>query len=84
MSGYEELANAVIIQAAKDFTAAYKRMKRFPNDTRAQDEVREITKFFCSQWFEVLSDVDGPTLLRKIKDEIDAGESRPVRRKKER
>ncbi|MCR5844830.1 MAG: hypothetical protein K6G66_12880 [Oscillospiraceae bacterium] len=84
MSGYEELANAVIIQAAKDFTAAYKRMKRFPNDTRAQDEVREITKFFCSQWFEVLSDADGPTLLRKIKDEIDAGESRPVRRKKER
>lgn len=77
MSGYEGLANAIIIQAAKDFRAAYKRMKRFPNDTRAQDEVREITKFFCSEWFEALSDADGPTLLRKIKDEID----NPTRKK---
>ena len=83
MSGYEALANATIVQAAKDFTAAYKRMKQFPNDIRAQDEVRDITKFFCSQWFEMLSDADGPTLLRKIKDEIDAGGRRP-RRMKER
>ena len=81
MSGDEALANAIIVQAAKDFTAAYKRMKRFPNDTRAQDEVRDITKFFCSQWFEMLSDADGPTLLRKIKDEIDAGGRSPRRMK---
>ena len=80
MSGYEALANAIIIQAAKDFRAAYKRMKRFPNDGRAKEEVREITKFFCSQWFEMLSDVDGPTLLKKMKDEIDSG----IVRKKER
>lgn len=77
MSGYEALANAIIIQAAKDFRAAYKRMKRFPNDVRAQDEVRDITKFFCSGWFDALSDADGPTLLRKIKDEID----NPTRKK---
>ena len=83
MSGYEALANAIIVQAAKDFSAAYKRMKRFPNDTSAQDEVWDITKFFCSQWFEMLSDADGPTLLRKIKDEIDAG-GRGPRRMKER
>ena len=81
MSGYQALANAIIIQAAKDFKAAYKRMKRFPNDSRAQDEVRDITKFFCSQWFEMLSDVDGPTLLRTIKDEIDAGGGACMRRK---
>ena len=71
MNGYKALANAIIIQAAKDFKAAYRWMKRFPNDACVQDEVKEITKFFCSQWFEELSDVDGPSLLRKIKDEID-------------
>lgn len=80
MSGYEALANAIIIQAAKDFRAAYKRMKRFPNDVRTQDEVRELTKFFFSQWFEMLSDVDGLSLLRKMKEEIDSG----IVRKKER
>ena len=77
MNGYEALANAIIIQAAKDFRAAYKRMKRFPNDVRAQDEVREITKFFCSGWFEALSELDGPTWRRKRKDEID----NPTRKK---
>jgi hypothetical protein len=80
VNGYEALANAIIIQAAKDFRAAYKRMKRFPNDVRTQDEVRELTKFFFSQWFEMLSDVDGPSLLRKMKEEIDSG----IVRKKER
>ena len=81
MRGYESLANAIIVQAAKDFIAAYKRMERFPNDTRAQDEGRDIAKFFCSQWFEALSDVDGPTLLKKIKGEIDAGGAARMRRK---
>ena len=84
MDGYQRLANAVIIEAAKDFRAAYRRMKRFPNDTRAQAEVREITKFFCSEWFEVLSDADGPTLLRRMMEEIDAGKNTRMRRKKER
>lgn len=84
MTGYEALANAIIVQAAKDFRAAYKRLKRFPNDSRAADEVRELTRFFCSQWFEQLSDVDGPTLLRKLKEGIDAGVTRAPRRMKER
>ena len=84
MDGYQRLANAVIIEAAKDSKPAYKRMKRFPDDKRAQDEVREITRFFCSEWFEVLSDADGPTLLRRMMEEIDAGRNIRARRKKER
>ena len=63
---YEKLANAIIIQAVKDFRAAFQRLKRFPNDNKAQYEVRDITKFFCSQYFEALSGLDGPMLLKKI------------------
>ena len=43
---YEKLANAIIIQAVKDFRAAFQRLKRFPNENKAQYEVRDITKFF--------------------------------------
>ena len=71
MSGCNALTNAIIIQAAKDFRAAYKRTKRCPDDIHAQGEVRELTSFFRSEWFKVLSDVDGPALLLRIKDEID-------------
>ena len=68
---YQALANAIILQAVKDFKPAYRRLKRFPNDRLAQDTVREITKFFCSDYFCALTDLDGPALLNRIMREID-------------
>jgi hypothetical protein len=63
---YEALANAVIMQAVKDFRAALKRKKCFPDDGKAEKDIREITRFFCSQYFQALSDLDGPRLVKKI------------------
>lgn len=68
---YQALANAIIVQAAKDFRAAYKRLKRFPNDRLAESEVRNCTKFFYSDYFQALTDLDGPALLRRMMKEID-------------
>lgn len=68
---YQALANAIIVQAVKDFKPAYRRLKRHPNDKLAQDTVREITKFFCSDYFCTLSDLDGPALLNRIIREMD-------------
>ena len=68
---YQALANAIILQAVKDFKPAYRRLKRYPNDKLARDTVREITKFFCSQYFAALSDLDGPALLHQIIREMD-------------
>ena len=68
---YQALANAIIVQAVKDFKPAYRRLKRHPNDKLAQDTVREITKFFCSDYFCALSDLDGPALLNRIIREMD-------------
>jgi len=68
---YKNLANAIILQAVKDFKPAYRRLKKRPNDRLAQDTVREITKFFCSDYFCALSDLDGPALLNRIMREMD-------------
>lgn len=68
---YQKLANAIILQAVKDFKPAYRRLKRYPNDRIAQDTVREITKFFCSEYFSILTDLDGPALLNRIMREMD-------------
>jgi hypothetical protein len=68
---YQALDNAIILQAVKDFKPAYRRLKRYPNDKLAQDTVREITQFFCSQYFQALSDLDGPALLNQIIREMD-------------
>ena len=68
---YEKLANAIILQAVKDFRPAYRRLRRHPNDKLAQDTVREITQFFCSDYFCALTDLDGPSLLQRIMREIE-------------
>ena len=68
---YQALAAAVIKQAVKDFRAAYRRLKDNPDDKLAQSKIREITKFFCSQLFEAMSDLDGPTLLNQIMRKMD-------------
>lgn len=69
--GYHELAKAIILQAIKDFKPAYLRLKRCPDDKAATARVKEITEFFCSEYFCLLTDVDGPRLLHKIMKSID-------------
>ena len=68
---YQKRARAVILQAVKDCRPAYRRLKRYLDDRQAQKTVREITRFFCSQYFEGLTDLDGPALLHRIMKEID-------------
>lgn len=68
---YQELANEIILQAVKDFKPAYRRLQKHPNDKLAQNRTREITGFFCSEYFSALSDLDGPALLNYIIQEID-------------
>ena len=72
---YKALANAIIIQAVKDFQTAYRMKKKFPDNAKANKNIRKITAFFCSQYFEVLSDLDGPMLLRKIIEKMEGGDA---------
>ena len=68
---YERLAEAIVMRAVMDLRGAFRRLRRFPDDTMSQDEVRSITGFFCSQYFNILTSLDGPSLLRKIIDEME-------------
>ena len=85
---YENLANAIIVQAVKDYREALHFLKRHPHtpdlDTeeakkdkrkralrnkileheRKQDD---IERFFSSSWFEILTNLDGETLLRQVR-----------------
>ena len=75
MDGYQALANAIILQACKDFRAAYQRKKRFPDSAKTEADIRELTSFFCSQYFESLSGLDGPMLLKKIIEKMEGGDA---------
>ena len=58
MNLYEELANAIILQAVKDY--------RLSDDER---ELKEIERFFRSGWFGVLSKVNPEFLIQSLRKE---------------
>ena len=74
---YKNLANAIILQAAKDYKAAIRKEyraqhmedsdKKLNMLSAAQHTILETTRFFESGWFMELTDLDGPLLLRKIR-----------------
>ena len=65
---YSKLANAVIIQAVKDYRVAYRRLMKVPKSKEAQDEVSRLERFFISPWYGTLTDVDGKILIKKIQE----------------
>lgn len=70
MDGYERLANAIIIQAAKDYRTAKRKLRRKPNNKEARAEAESIERFFRSDWFRTLTEVDGEMILRKLNEEV--------------
>ena len=70
MNPYKELANAIIIQSVKDYRDSVERLRYTPDDKSAQHDKWSIEKFFRSNWFSILSDLNGELLLKKLKEEV--------------
>ena len=70
---YENLANAIIIQACKDFRRAYKRyLRRYRSSDKPDTELLELESFIRSDWYKTLTSVDGEYLMDRIKKEVSA------------
>ena len=68
---YENLANAIILQAVKDYRMALKSLKANSRNRAAQADKAEIGRFFRSQWYSALTDVNGEMLIRSLQKEVD-------------
>ena len=66
---YENLANAIVLQAVKDYRDALKRLKKKPNNQAAKSGAMECERFFCSSWYKALTSVDGEYLIQKLREE---------------
>ena len=69
MTGYEQLANAIIEQAADDYRKAARKIRRYTDHEPARAELRELERFFHSEWFCVLTETDGDYILRRLQKE---------------
>ena len=66
---YTNLANAIILAAAKDHRRALRRLKKYPWDKDAESVRKDCERFFRSGWYKCLTDVDGEMVIRKLREE---------------
>ena len=68
MSGWEELANAIIIQAIYDYRKALR------NTNRAHyskyHSIDDLERFFFGEWFALLSKCDPHYIVKEIRQEM--------------
>lgn len=63
---FQELANAVIMQAAQDLYRAL-RANRRRNTAQTRKQVKELEGFLRSNWYRMLTDRDGEKLIARIR-----------------
>lgn len=68
---YKELANAIILQAVEDYRKWEKEYSDSRDDQKLRKSLVELNEFFCSEWFELLTDLDGEQLLARVKAELE-------------
>ncbi len=67
-----DLANAIILAAVRDYRKAVKQLRKRKKNDNALATKRQCMKFFRSDWFRVLTSIDGEQLLKKLDAEVRA------------
>ena len=71
---YKELANAVILQAVEDYRKWTKEYSGSHDDRKLRKKLVELKEFFRSEWFSLLTALDGEQLLSRLKAELEEQE----------
>jgi len=70
MEPYVSLANAIVMQAVKDYRIALLHLKKRPDNKGYQIEVASLERFFRSDWYGEITSLDAEYLIRRIKEEV--------------
>lgn len=72
-TGFDALANAIIERAANDYITAQRKLVKERQTQKAKDTIREVREFFNSEWFCLLSKVDGNRIIEEIVKRYERG-----------
>ena len=67
---YEDLANAIVLLAVKDYRDALKKLMKHPRHESAKHTKAEVERFLRSDWYRELTTIKPEILLRKLKEEV--------------
>lgn len=66
---YQNLSDAIILRAVKDYRNAKKDLLENPKDKSLRNRIKAIVKFFRSEWFGVLTGIDPEELIKRLERE---------------
>lgn len=67
---YEDLANAIVLLAVKDYRDALKKLMKYPRHESAKHTKAEVERFLRSDWYRELTALEPEIILRKLKEEV--------------
>lgn len=65
----QQLANAIIAQAADDYRTCLRNLKINPRHKESMTMLQDCESFFRSEWYQMLTTIDGEMIMRKIREE---------------
>ena len=68
MNPYDRIAERVVVQAVLDYRDTLQNLKRNSKNRACLEDKKELEEFFQSDWFCVLSDLNGKRLMKKIQE----------------
>ena len=72
MEPYENLANAIVLQAVKDYREVLARAASYSAKDCYRRSKDDLEHFFRSGWFGVLTNLDPELLIGRLKQEVTA------------
>ncbi len=69
---YENLANAIILQAVWDYRKALRKLANGRKNMAAEETKSGCERFFRSGWYKDLTSIDGEKLIKKLSGEAES------------
>ena len=63
---FEDLANAIVYRAAKDYKKTMSKLAKDQEVEEMGDKKETLEKFFRSEWYCLLTNVDGEMLIQRL------------------
>lgn len=68
---YEELANAIVLQAFKDYRKALFKLVQEPEEWKHRSSKKKLERFFHSKWYRTLTELNPEILMQEAKRQAD-------------
>lgn len=67
---YQNLANAIVLLAVNDYRKALHTLSLYPKDRSVKFQIKQIEQFFRSEFYKLLTSVEGEMLIGKLNEEM--------------